>query len=218
MIDLLKKYVKSDSKILDAGCGTGGTMIYLKKAGFKNILGIDKSLDALEFCKKRKLNNVKLASVDNLPFKNESFDAIICLDVLYHKGVNPELVAREFFRVLKKGGIVYIQEPAYNWLKSKHDQAIETERRFTKGKISKILQKADFRIEKATYFNLIFLIPIIVKRIKEKFLKNNKISSDVKRLTPFLNKLLNTTLVLERQMVKRFNLPAGLSVITIAKK
>lgn len=217
-LDYLVKFLKKDAKILDAGSGTGGTLHYLKRAGFKNTKGIDSNEIALTFSRKRGIKNVKIGDVNNLGFKNNSFDAIICLDVLYHKGVNPELAAREFFRVLKKGGVAYVQEPAYDWLKSKHDLAIETERRFTKDKITKMLLEAGFKIEKATYFNLFFFVPIAAKRLKEKFFKDNQTSSDVEKLSPLLNKSLNIALHLERQIVKKINLPAGLSIVTIATK
>lgn len=218
MVDYLIKFVQKDAKILDAGSGTGGTLKCLKQAGFRNTQGIDSSELALNLSRKRGIKAIKKGDVNKLGFKSKTFDAIVCLDVLYHKGVDPELAVKEFFRILKKDGVLYVQEPAYNWLKSKHDIAIETERRFTKGRISKILQKAGFKIETATYFNLLFLMPIIVKRIKEKFLKKKEIASDIKHLSPIINKSLNSALSFERKLVKRFNLPAGLSVIAVGKK
>src|SRR3990167_420123 len=114
MINFLNKHLKKNAKILDAGCGTGGTMIYLQRAGFKNITGVDNSKEALKFTQKRRLTNIKLASVDSFPFAKNYFDAIICLDVLYHKGVDPKKAIFEFRRVLKSDGILYLEEPSYN--------------------------------------------------------------------------------------------------------
>lgn len=54
MIDFLKSLLDKKAKILDAGCGTGGTIKFLQKAGFKNVIGIDSSSEALRFCLKKK--------------------------------------------------------------------------------------------------------------------------------------------------------------------
>ena len=42
-------------KILDAGCGTGGLITFLKKNGYLNIKGFDYSDAAVSFCKQRNL-------------------------------------------------------------------------------------------------------------------------------------------------------------------
>ena len=51
-----------------------------------------------------------LAANQNLPFKDESFDAVISMDVLEHV-TDPFLAARELARVLKPGGVLYIDLP-----------------------------------------------------------------------------------------------------------
>ena len=218
MIDFLKKSLREDAKILDAGCGTGGTMIYLEKVGFKNIVGVDESLEALKYCRKRNLKNIKLASVNKLPFKDESFDAVICLDVLYHKGVQSKKALSEFKRVLKPKGLVYLQEPAYNWLKSKHDKAIETENRFTKTSLFNLIKLTDLKVLKISYFNTLLLLPIFLKRLKDKFHPSKSKSSDVYRLPKIINQTVLLIMMLESKLVKNFYLPWGLSIICIAKK
>lgn len=217
MIDLLKGYLKKDAKILDCGCGTGGTIVHLQRAGFKNITGVDNSKEALKFTKKRKLANIKLASVNSLPFSKNSFDVVICLDVLYHQGVNPQKALGEFRRVLKTGGILYLQEPSYNWLKSRHDKVIETENRFTRLTIRKLVSGAGLKILKLSYLNSILSLPIIAKRLKDKFFSDHE-SSDVYRLHPIVNKSLFLVMSFERKLIKNLDLPFGLSIICIAKK
>ena len=218
MIDFLKKYLRKDAKILDTGCGTGGTMIYLQKAGFKNVVGVDKSPEALKYCRKRKLDRVKLASVDALPFKKNTFDAIICLDVLYHKGVQSKKALSEFKRVLKPKGLVYLQEPAYNWLKSKHDKVIETGNRFTKVSLQNLVKSSGLEVLKVSYFNTILFLPIFLKRIKDKFALRDTQSSDVYHLPTVFNQVMLYVMTLESKLVKNFYLPWGLSIICIARK
>lgn len=215
--NILLEYSYKEAKILDAGCGTGGTIKLLQAAGFKNILGVDKSSLAIRLCRKRGLKNVSIANINQLPFKNKSFDVIICLNVLYHHGINLKKTLREFSRVLKRGGILYVQEPAYSWLKSHHDIAIETQRRFTKDQVQKLI-KPFFKIVKLTYFNFLLFLPIALKRLIDKFSSSRKASSDVVRLNPMLNQSLKISLDLESKIIKIVNLPFGLSIICLAQK
>ena len=84
---MLNRYIKNKKKlkILDAGCGTGKNIEYLQKYG--QVHGLDFSLDALEFCKKRGLMNLFKGEVENLQFKDNSFDVVTCFGVLYHEGI-----------------------------------------------------------------------------------------------------------------------------------
>lgn len=218
MLYFLSSYLNSNSKILDVGCGTGGTIVYLKKSGFKNIHGIDSSRIALSFCKKRGLTNIKLSKAEKLPYDSNIFDAVICLDVLYHQNIKAKKVVEEVRRVLKPYGIFYSQEPAYNWLKSRHDIAIETGKRFTGNEIKNLLLKSRFKIIKITYFNAILLPAILVKRYKDKVYPGKSDTSDVYKLPLVVEKCLNATLTLERLLIKIANLPFGLSIISLAKK
>jgi len=52
------------------------------------------------------------ADAKHLPFKNASFDSILCLEVLEHVD-SPSKVMREMARVLKKGGVLYLTVPMY---------------------------------------------------------------------------------------------------------
>lgn len=217
LVKTLKQYSQANSKILDAGAGTGGTIKLLEQAGFKNIIGIEKSDTAIGYAKQRGLS-VKKGDINKLRFEKDSFDIIICLDVLYHQGVDPVIAVKEFHRVLKKGELLYIQEPAYNFLRSRHDEAISTERRFTKDQVGKILNSAGFEIIRLSYFNTLMFIPISLKRLLDRLAKKDEISSDVDSLNPILNRLIAVSLNLESNLLKYISLPFGLSVICLAKK
>lgn len=218
MIKNIAKYLKKDARILDAGCGTGGTIQFLKKAGFANVYGVDVNKNAIRYCKKRAIKNIKIGNINNLAFKKNNFDAIICLDALYHKNINKSVALNQFNKVLKKGGILYLQEPAYDWLKSKHDIVIETESRFTSSEISKLVQKSGFKIIKLTYFNFFLSSLIIIKRILEKIFMKNRETSDVNKLNPIANILMLQILYLETKIIEKFNIPFGISIICISKK
>ena len=218
MVNYLKINLKQNAKILDAGCGTGGTMEFLKRAGFKRIYGIDNSTIAISYCKKRGLLKIKNASVDKIPFKSESFDAILCMDVLYHKNVNFKKALSEFRRVLKKNGLLYIQEPAFNWIKGNHDLAIQTKHRFTLSDIKSLTVNNGFNILKISYFNTFFFIPIAIKRILEKKSRKKYTSSDVASVSTFVKIFSTIVLSIESKLLRFINLPIGLSIICICKK
>ena len=216
MIQYLKKYLKKDAKILDAGCGTGGTIKFLNNNGFENVFGVDHSFLALKLARTRAIKNLKLASVDNLPFDDKTFDAVICLDVLYHRGVDPQKALLEFARVLKKEGILYLQEPAYEWLRGGHDVAIETARRFSRGDIKQLVENCNFKIKKITHFNTLFFLPIFWKRFFESM--DQKVSSDVKPVSSLLAKFSLFILKTEGNLTNYLNLPFGLSIICLSQK
>lgn len=218
MLKYLCQYANHQAKILDAGSGTGGTIKFLQSKGFTRVIGIDNSQTAIGYAKKGGIKNLKLGSVNKLPYLDKTFDVVICLDVLYHKKVIPAIAMKEFNRVLKIGGTLYLQEPAYKFLKSNHDIVIETGRRFLKSEIENLAISSGFKIKKATYFNSIFLIPIIVKRFLETKVYKNNIQSDVKSLNPILNKIYLKILLLEAKLVNYFSFPFGLSIILIGQK
>ena len=218
LIKFLKDRLNKNSYILDAGCGTGGTIMALKKAGFDKVTGIDNSKLALELCKKNGITNTILANVNRLPFKPQSFDAVICLDVLYHKGVSEKQALKEFSRVLKPGGILYLEEPAFNWLFSKHDIAIETEHRFTKKQLVRLAKSADFKIIKSTYFNTFLFLPILIKRLSYKFSREKNPESDVYPIHPLLGNFMNKLFGIELAIIDKISLPIGLSIICIGQK
>lgn len=218
MINTLKKTIDKKSKILDVGCGTGGTAILLKKQGFNNVFGIDSSNVAIGFCKKRGLKNIKISRAENIPYASNYFDVVICLDVLYHLGIDRNKTLKEINRVLKPEGLFYSQEPSYDWLRSRHDIAIETGKRFKINELKQLLQKSDFELIKISHFNAIFLPLIILKRYKDKVFKSKSSSSDVNKLPLIMSGIFKSCLLLETYIYKITNMPFGLSIITIAKK
>ena len=131
VLSLVKRYLKpgKEIRILDAGCGTGLLAKKLEKFGV--VTGIDISPEAILYAKKRGIRAIK-ASVTKLPFKDETFDLVVSIDVLYHQNVENDLNALgEFKRVLKPNGILIVKVPAYNWLRGSHDIVVHTKHRYT---------------------------------------------------------------------------------------
>jgi SAM-dependent methyltransferase len=215
-----------DRVILDAGCGTGGNLEWLARyAGKGRIAGIDFVETALQFCRERGARRLAQASATDLPFADESFDLVTSFDVLVQipgAGAD-ERAMREMFRVLKPGGIAFVRGAAYEWMKSGHDDALGTARRYDLNELREKLKRAGFEILRETYANSLLFPAVAVRRLLLKRLGLADGGSDVKPLPPrleWLNRLLTGVLLWEARRLRnpRTRLPAGLSAICIARK
>jgi len=101
--------------ILDVGCGEGFTLQRLKGEGIgKKLEGIDYSKDAIALGKKTHPNIViKHGDIYALPYKDNSFDLIICSEVMEHLQ-DPKKALTELARVTKKYCILSVpNEPIF---------------------------------------------------------------------------------------------------------
>ena len=120
----LAKPLKPET-ILDAGCGEGFTMERLLKSGVgKKIEGIEYSKDALTLGKKLFPNlTFREGSVYDLPYKDNSFDLVVCTEVLEHLK-EPEKVLKEALRVSKTNILISVpNEPFFmlgNFMRGKN--------------------------------------------------------------------------------------------------
>jgi SAM-dependent methyltransferase len=218
----IKKYSNNDinTKILDAGCGTGKNLEVFNLNGYK-AYGLDFSEEAINFCKKRNLNNVLFGDICNIPFQEKYFDILICMDVLGNLGNNEtEKAIKEFRRVLKDDGIAIINCAALEIFRSQHDDVIHTKKRFSKKDLEIEFKKSNFIILKSSYRVFFLSFPIlIVKMIKRIFRSKNKPPSSDQWMPPALiNNLLFKIQYAENKLIKRFNLFFGSSVFLIVKK
>lgn len=102
--EVLRKLFDDKMKILDVGCGTGFVSLILAELGH-DVVGLDISRGmlnvAIEKAKERGLNvHFKLGDAENLPFKDNSFDAVICRHLIWTLP-NPRKAISEFVRVSK---------------------------------------------------------------------------------------------------------------------
>ena len=78
----IAKKVGKNCLILEAGCGVGYGTNFLSK-DFKAV-GLDLSKDAIREARKYKHIHWVVGDAISLPFKDESFDAVISLQVIEH--------------------------------------------------------------------------------------------------------------------------------------
>lgn len=101
-----------DAKILDIGCGMGQFLYYLNQKGYRNIAGLERSVEQADFCRENVNPNVSLTSdvVSFLAERPQYWDCITFLGVIEHlprEQVIPILSA--IFQSLTPGSSVIIQ-------------------------------------------------------------------------------------------------------------
>jgi len=111
------KKIPRNARILDVGCGDGLLECLLaKKMPATHITGIDSSKKAItlaaEKAREQNLSNVDFMISDayKLPFSNETFDAVVSLDVIEHLD-DTDAFLKELARVLKPGGTLHVGTP-----------------------------------------------------------------------------------------------------------
>jgi SAM-dependent methyltransferase len=208
---------RRDLRILDAGCGTGGDAVFLRRYG--EVVGLDYAAEAAPFVADRLPGRFARGSVLRLPFAAGSFDLVTSFDVLYHRGVPDEGAAlAEVRRVLRPGGRLLIRLPAYEWLRSRHDRQVHTRRRYTAGEARALLEAAGFAVERCTYaLSLLFPLPAAA-RLLERFTPDAGDASAMGMPSPAVNAALRAPMALEAAWVGLGGaFPFGLSVVALAR-
>lgn len=211
----------SSPRVLDAGCGTGGMLTVLRRElADAALTGVDVDPKALEFSRARGAGTVVAASVEKLPFEPETFDLAVSLDVLYIDSVNDVAAAGEIARVLKKGGTLIINLPAFEVLRGEHDRAVHTARRYTKKSLRVLLEGAGFSTVEMFYWNSALFPFLLVWRPLTRLFSAHKtrVTSDLKPLPRLIDRFLGGFICGEIKLDEHVPFPAGSSLFAVAKK
>jgi SAM-dependent methyltransferase len=205
--------------ILDAGCGTGANLRFLRRYG--KPIGIDMAEAAVTYSTHNTPGVVARGSVLQLPFASQSFDLVTSFEVLYHRAVPSEDTAlREAYRVLRPAGRLLIRLPAFELLRGHHDTAVHGRRRYTAADVTRLLNAAGFAIERISYVNSLLMPLALVQRVAERLRPGNSDSESDLQLPPaFVNEAFRWPMAAEAAWVAAgHNLPAGVSVICRARR
>lgn len=205
----------SPPRVLEAGCGTG--YLALELGARMAVTGVDASAPALAYCRRRGLSRLARADVQSLPFADASFDAVVSIDVLYHRDVADDAAAlAELARVCRPGGRVVLVLAAYEWMRSAHDAVVHTARRYTRGRVRALAAAAGLVPERIGYFNTAVLPLAALRRLW----RGNAAApaSDLELPPPPLNALAGAWLALEAAAAIHLGLPFGLSVFAALRR
>jgi len=202
------------ARILDVGCGTGANLVRLSEYG--DAEGVDISPDALKFCRERGLYNVRLGAAETLPYKDNEFDLVTALDVVEH--IDDDVAGlREMRRVLRPGGRVLLFVPTFMFLWGVQDDVSHHRRRYRMTELRQAAIAAGFEVERTTYANITFFLPILLGR-KFMRLAGIRTESENNINIPALNNLFGALLGAERHWLRYLNIPFGVSGLCVARR
>lgn len=200
-------------RILDVGCGTGANLLMLSEYGEAE--GVDIAEDALAFCRERGLDKVRLGAGEELPYEDGTFDLVTAFDVVEH--MDDDLAGlREMRRVLRPGGRVLLFVPTFMFLWGLQDDVSNHRRRYRLPELRRVLEQADFEIERTTYANITFFFPILVMRQLMR-LTGIKTDSENNINVTALNGVLGSVFGAESWFLRFMNLPFGVSGLCVAR-
>lgn len=211
--DICRNFADRRARILDVGCGTGANLIMLSEFG--DAEGVDISPDALEFCRQRGLDNVRLGSAEEIPYEDSSFDLVTALDVVEH--LDDDLAGlREMRRVLKPDGRILLFVPTFMFLWGVQDDVSNHRRRYRLAELRRTVEQAGFEIERTTYANITFFAPILAVRA---FMRLTGLRTDTENRinVPAFNGIFGSLLGAESDVLRHLNFPFGVSGVCVAK-
>src|SRR5437667_9152380 len=205
---------KRKPRILDVGCGTGANLQMLSEFG--DAEGVDVSSEALDFCRARGLAKVKQGAAEALPYEDASFDLVTGLDVVEH--LDDDLAGlKEMRRVLRPRGRALLFVPAFMFLWGVQDDISHHRRRYTVKELKQKLRDAGLTVERITYANISFFLPILVGRLLMR-LTGARPSSENNITIGGLNGVLGRIFGSEGWWLQRLSFPFGVSIVCVARR
>lgn len=115
MTSIIDRHIGDNSDFLEIGLGTG-EVFELLSSRFKFSCGTDISEGMVRrtYSKEKVKKELFVGDACNLPLKSNSFDFVVCQDVLEHVPYQEKLIL-EICRVLKKDGVGIITTPNPLW-------------------------------------------------------------------------------------------------------
>jgi SAM-dependent methyltransferase len=208
----------ADTRILDAGCGSGRNMADLALRG--SVSGVELASSSLEAARARGVGEVRAGSLEEpLPFADASFDLAVALDVLEHLS-DDALAWDELARVVAPAGLLVVTVPQYAWLWGEHDVVSHHHRRYTRDLLTRRARRAGWRAERLTSFNSVLLPAIAAARFAQRLRRSTQPADDLAR-TPqgAVNGALERVLAAEASWIGRgHDLPAGVSLLAVLRR
>ncbi len=204
--------------VLDAGCGTGGFLARLREARPDlSLHGLEYAPEAARRAAAKAGAHVVAGTVNALPFADGSFDALCSLDVLCHRAVDQAAALGEFRRALRPGGLLLLNLPAHEWLRSAHDARVHTARRYDRAGVRALLAQAGFAAVEARHWNSL-LLPLMA--VQRKLLsRDENAASDVTHYPPWADRAFFAATEAERALSRiGLRFPAGGSLLALARR
>lgn len=203
------------ARLLEAGCGTGGNLSMLERFG--EVAAFEPDGEARRIAMQGRCTDVRVGRLPGpVPFDEGAFDLVAALDVLEH--IDDDTASlRALHDQLRPGGWLLLTVPAFAFLWSRHDELHHHKRRYRKAALVRQVRAAGFTPVEVTYFNTLLFPLIAGVRMLKKLFGIEGGAEDALPPAP-VNRLLQAVFACERWLVGRVPMPAGVSILMVARR
>lgn len=229
VLNNIKKHFGGENlnlRILDAACGTGGLLSFLRDAGYGNLTGFDYSQHAIDFSRDRNLN-VSFGDLKNVDAfqPGETFDVISCNDALYFLS-DEEITGalNTFKKKLNNNGLIILNIHAFEAFSGTHDIAVGSFRRFELSQFEHYAKAAGLNIRHNTYWPFALSLPILAVRqwqnyqIRKQKIDVQHLDSDVKFPGAIINSILKAITKTEQFIIPKAPFGSSLFMTMTSEK
>lgn len=219
------RHLPPSPSILDAGCGTGENLRFLQSVCRPSYLGgFDPAVQAVAWSRRKVPEaDIYVSDICSPELHRDNYDVVLSCDVLYIPGLpaaRPGL--QRIVHRLNPGGLLLINLPAYNWLRSDHDLAIGTRQRFVAAELRQLLVDLGLVPRLVTY-RLCLLFPLVVASRLPSMLRPShdaaQATSALHRPAAWVNQTLGGVMRAENLLLASgLRLPWGSSVYAVGQK
>jgi SAM-dependent methyltransferase len=224
----LRPHIPRGEWCLDIGCGTGealdtlGTLLTPEGRGSGDVVGAvagtDLSAHVLGHVIRREPDTRIMRSLaTQLPFPDRCAGSLVSMCVIEH--LDDDLGAlREYHRVLRPGGVIFVSVPSYQWLWGTHDELAAHRRRYSARQLVDTVEAAGFEVDR-TSFLFSFLVPpaFLMRRTPVRRLLTVT-EDEVSMMHPAVDACFAGLARIERAIGRRWRVPFGLSILLVGHR
>jgi SAM-dependent methyltransferase len=217
----------SDRRLLEVGCGSGAMLAMLQRFG--TVEAIEPDPGAVAHCQQQ-LSAVATVVEGSVPGDlrpGADYDVVAAFDVLEHLE-DDAAGLRAIRETLRPGGWLVATVPAFPSLWGRQDELSHHFRRYRRRGLERLASGAGFEIERLTYFNTILFPPIAIIRLAHRVVRRFRRAKGERPLdrSDFdtgpgrsrLGGVLARLFGLERHVLRRADLPVGVSLLLVARR
>jgi len=212
------------ARILDVGCGTGGTTRFL--LGHGTVVGLDRSEHSLAQVRRKAPAALLVQGDANRIgdlFQPASFDLITFFNVLYHRWMeDDQAILNSAAALLKPGGHLLLTEPAFAWLWREHDRLDMGKRRYRLGDFRRFFRTAGLRPVDGQYFNALAVPACLMLALRDRFgpaaRDDSGQAAEMAIPAAGLNEALYHYMRVESRLLGALRIPIGVTLLALARR